>query len=1087
MIRKTVLLLSVCFALPLNAVILGSWQDSGENALKPSNITPRKSLKITSDKTEFSIELLEDMTPKKWLQLGFRKTYKLSGGTRCRISIEMKANQEIELNTSIMRGEAPYKAVPNSWKTFRLKPEYRTFSHEFALDKDYDLPLLTPLLTSTNGKAGTKITIRKITFETVDGGMLPLPATPKWTLFVKPGIPKEDLQKLTEIPETLGNAKAQNITIGKTVFEITEAPNEKDESVLMTVIESPADGQMQAGFSADWWAEIYVNGIRSASTLDTGNVSDKFTPEDNVFNFNVKKGKNLLVAYVKSGMKGGKFIFGPVKYRHKLSRITEIIRGNEWRPTKMDDVEWNSGKVPPPPGVSKAQWKKEFLIPKRIDQLKIIPGSVLDISQYVPQYDIDKLGFLTADESGHVVSSLDPSVRVKLRGFTFYMPILFNGFYKLDHKDLEDFAEAIHSAGMNIVRLQSIHRVLLGFGKFPPLQAPKFSQAKNPSTPEEIEIDKKSLDRYDYFLKCLRDRNIYVMLDMSNSPLGWVKASKLDNPGDNQRFQLLLADTPEKKAHYAAGFRFLMEHVNPYTGKQLKDDPQLMAITYYNELEHAFSDKALALFDKPFKAWCKEKNLEVKQPFGKILLLDTTSEGDAARSFILERIDRCNEFLLELTRQEGYRGFVTLYDMFVRHLCGWGRRNFNATAMHTYHAHPTYNLRLKPADFKQKLRYASWYRNKMVGIAQDSSITTERNYITKAAVSRVLNKPFFLTEYGHSNYNQYTQEGGISMGAYAALQDWDMLLPQENCVSVLYAPMTSGAEKDISMTQRAGRMLTAFLWQRGDVAPAKKSINLNIPEKTTRSRNILGSIGSGHSLLFMISKVGSSYDGKQRGDFQFTPTKFTGVHYHGMHVIQAADFRDQADQLEASVKALRNAGFIPESNRTDVQKGIFESETGEILADTKKHTLTVVTPRTESLALKPGQSLKGKQLSVLSASIPVTVSAISIDGTQPVANANHLLLFVQTMSVAEHAVFSTENFDFEIDCGGLKTVERAGQFKISLKTEQKKAPKLYALNPNGSREKEIPVTFKDGNLLIDLDTSKLEYGTPFFELVFEKE
>ena len=175
--------------------------------------------------------------------------------------------------------------------------------------------------------------------------------------------------------------------------------------------------------------------------------------------------------------------------------------------------------------------------------------------------------------------------------------------------------------------------------------------------------------------------------------------------------------------------------------------------------------------------------------------------------------------------------------MFSRHLCGWGRRNFNAIAMHSYFAHPAYNLRLKPADFKQKLRFGRWFRNKMIGVFQDSSITTERNYIAKTAVSRVLNKPFFLTEYGHSNYNQFTQEGGISMGAYAALQDWDMLLPQENCITIFYPTMTSGAENALCMTQRAGRMLTAFLWQRGDVASAKKSINLNIPEKTTRSRH----------------------------------------------------------------------------------------------------------------------------------------------------------------------------------------------------------------------------------------------------------
>ena len=1080
MIRKSMVLMSVCLALPLQAEILGSWPADDATALAPSNIAPRKILKIASDKTEFSVQLMEDLTQWPRVQIGFRKPYKLNGGTRCRFSIEMKANQEIELNACIMRGKAPYQPIPKSWKICRLKPEYRTFSHEFVLDKDYDVMLLTPLLNSTTGKAGTKITIRKVTFEIVDGGMLPLPATPKWTLFAKPGIPKAELQKLAEIPETLGSAKAQILSIGNTFIEIPGVPNEKDESVLMTIIDSPADGQMQAGFSADWWAEIYVNGSRCASTLDTGNVSHKFVPEDNVFNFKVKKGKNLLVAYVKSGMKGGKFAFGSVKYRHKLSRVTEIVRGKEWRPTKMNDIEWNSGTVPPPPGVSMKQWRKEFLIPKRIDQLQIIPGSVLDISQYVPKHDIDKLGFLTVDPEGHVVSSVDPSIRVKLRGFNFYMPSAFHGFYRTTHKDLEDYAEAIHCAGMNIVRLQHVNRFLLGFGA---LSKPKPGTVKDPKTPEEIELDKESVDRVDYFLKCLRDRNIYVIADLVFFATGWSKL-KLDSKEDGLDLQLL-AGNPKKRKHYAAGFRYMMNHVNPYTGRKLKDDPQLMAITFYNEIEHIFADKKFPLFDKPFKAWCKEKNLEVKKPFDRALLLDETSEGDAAREFILEKIDRNNEFLFGLAREEGYRGFVTMYDMFVRHLCGWGRRNYNAVAMHSYHAHPErFKPLMKLPGFKQKLRYGTWYRNKMAGVRQETSITTERNYIAKAAVSRVLNKPFFLTEYAHTNYNQYTQEGGISVGAYAALQDWDMLIPHENCVRIFYSPMPAGFEEALSMTQRAGRMLTAFLWQRGDAAPAKKSINLNIPEKTTRSKNILGSIGSGHNALFMISKIGSSYDGKQRGDFQFTPTKFTGVHYKGMYVVQAAESRDQIDQLEASVKELKQAGVIPADNRTDVQKGIFESETGEILADTKKHTLSVVTPRTESLALKPGQSLKGKQLSVLSASVPVTVSAISIDGTQPVANANHLLLFVQTMSVAEHTVFSTENFDFEIDCGGLKTMERAGQFKIRLKTEQKKAPKLYALNPNGSREKELPVVFKNGDLLINLDTSKLEYGTPFFELVY---
>ena len=45
-------------------------------------------------------------------------------------------------------------------------------------------------------------------------------------------------------------------------------------------------------------------------------------------------------------------------------------------------------------------------------------------------------------------------------------------------------------------------------------------------------------------------------------------------------------------------------------------------------------------------------------------------------------------------------------------------------------------------------------------------------------------------------------------------------------------------------------------------------------------------------------------------------------------------------------------------------------------------------------------------------------------------------------------------------------------------------PSVYALNLNGSREREIPVELKDGVLQFSLDTGKLEYGTPYFEVVY---
>ena len=88
------------------------------------------------------------------------------------------------------------------------------------------------------------------------------------------------------------------------------------------------------------------------------------------------------------------------------------------------------------------------------------------------------------------------------------------------------------------------------------------------------------------------------------------------------------------------------------------------------------------------------------------------------------------------------------------------------------------------------------------------------------------------------------------------------------------------------------------------------------------------------------------------------------------------------------------------------------------------------------------------------------------------------------MFAAENAVFSTENFDAELDVGDMQQVIRSGTFEFSLKTSRKNTPQVYALNLNGSRERKIPVSRKNGELIFSLDTSSLEYGTPYFEIVF---
>ena len=172
MIRKSAVLLSICIALPLSAEVLGSWPDGGGKMIQPY-ASPRKSVKFMSSKTEFTVELKADLSAKAKAQIEFKKSYTLTAGKKYRFTVEAKADQEIEINAGIIIAQAPYSSIPKSWKKFQLNQDYKTFSHEFVADKDYNVAIYAPILVVSSGNAGTKITIRKVTFEKIDDTSLP--------------------------------------------------------------------------------------------------------------------------------------------------------------------------------------------------------------------------------------------------------------------------------------------------------------------------------------------------------------------------------------------------------------------------------------------------------------------------------------------------------------------------------------------------------------------------------------------------------------------------------------------------------------------------------------------------------------------------------------------------------------------------------------------------------------------------------------------------------------------------------------------------------------------------------------------------
>jgi hypothetical protein len=977
---------------------------------------------------------------------GYLVQLELKAGVRYKFSLALKSSVDAQVRFCVQLLAPPYPVMKNSSKMIPVNADWTYVSVEFTPEQDYSGPFRLPNLLLGNFPVGATLYLKDVKLEKLGSAILTLSLNPKWTLEV--------------------NGKSEPVTFTDDAIDLakyTGAFKKKETAVLRNEFSSPADGIMQIGCSADYWFDFSVNGKSVYDTLITGNqVAGKFQKTDHVFNFPVKKGNNVIEVKVLAGSNGWNFVCGRVPFQEKLKAVTEIVRGEDWRPVKMDAVEWDNQK----------------LIPQRIDQFKIIPGSALDLSQYLPRYDIDKMGRIISRD-GKLAFANAPENPVKLRGFNMTPPHWDIEFYRMSHDEIEELAEQIRLHGMNVLRFHFLDRALCGNSGKPKQggNSKYVDEVFMAQTVEELPIDKAMLDRYDYFIKCLRDRGIYALVDIATANGGWTEAVLQKDSHRSYRYGQFSSD--EFRKNWKAGFDFLMNHVNPYTRTAMKNDPQFVGITFFNELEHQFSAKAFEAFTPK---WRKVRG-DNAPDFTEELLRSDTADGVAARKFLLAEIEKVNQFYLKAVAESKFQGFVTLWDMFMRNLEGIARKDMTATAMHTYFAHPN-KSDLSVKNYEQKLRYGTWLKGAMTTIAQGSSLRMDDSYIGRAAISRIPDRPFFMTEYSHCAYNGNTFESGPVWGAYAALQGWDMLTPHSNTVGLYHSPLRPNLFEDsIGPMAKLSSLYTAFAFQRGDVKTGKNKLNFTVSPELAVSRELLNAPAGCYNALFMVLPISGSWSGDAPGALNVPVRYFAGAINMGMYVQLQDDAVALRRTLRELVEKLRKENILPAWNKTDVNAGIFQSETGEIMTDTGKKVLTVTTPKLECAAIPAGHPVRLDNLEITANSEPCSIGAISLDG-KPLLKSKHILLPIGTMAVAENVVFNSPDYHAEIDVGRLPLLMKSGKFAIRLKTANTAAPKVYALNLNGSREKELPCKLENGKLSVELDTSKLEYGTPYFEIEY---
>ena len=745
------------------------------------------------------------------------------------------------------------------------------------------------------------------------------------------------------------------------------------------------------------------------------------------------------------------------------------VRGTEWRPVDMGVVD-----------------EKSSFPAVRLSGMDIIPGSVLDMSQYFPREDIDANGRVEADADGNLRFEKRPDKKVRLKGFNCLYGGWTDRFKWYSHEEIEALAEQIRLAGMNVVRLHFWDSKLTGLSGLPKQGKDRkdFADVKLPRSADEIAIDKEFADRFWYFLKCLRERGIYLFPDVVTGNL-WTSATD-SKKGKTARFGMYV--DPDCRKAWRAGFDYLMKTRNPYTGRRLIDDPQVVGVTCYNELEHSLALQKGGAVEFFSGEWQKERcpaDPKSVRPLDGELLKEDSEEGRAARRFIRSRMQDVNAFFLAALRENGFRGFAVCWDMFMRHLEGSARGAYNAVAMHTYYVHPGYIRETPLQEPLADYPLGQWCSNGHYVTAGNANATDSNNYLNRAAATRQFGKPFFLTEYSNSGCNYWCQQAPTIEAVLPALQDWQMLCPHENTVKreyLRYEPWRFAGAEDL--TARVASVLNVFAWRRGDVATATNSIAFRVGSDALDSPACLGAFGSSCNALAFLTRIGVHYgDGDDpKARMTFDAADFAATSSRGLWADLKETSSNRVAVLKSEIERMRQLGILPAQNATDAEKGVFVSETGELTVDQKNSSVVVDTPRFQSLTVDAGGSARASDLALKKASVPVGVTLVSLDEKRRIRESKHLLLVVTTKFQAEYSAV-LDGWKY-CRSGAYQQVMQAGQFEIEAGIGNGRVPKVYALGFDGLRREPIAVRSARGKVAFDLDTSKFEFGTPFFEIVY---
>jgi len=314
------------------------------------------------------------------------------------------------------------------------------------------------------------------------------------------------------------------------------------------------------------------------------------------------------------------------------------------------------------------------------------------------------------------------------------------------HEQSEEIAARMAKFGVNMVRTHHAD----AFWSDPNFFDESFDDTQH--------FDVEALDRFDYFVYCLKQQGIYIYLDqlvhrMFTIGDGVVNADQLPPAAKPYTlFDPVLIALQKQFSHD------LWTHVNPYTGLAYKDDPAIALMEFTNENDIHTADVTVepyaTNFEQMWTDWAVAHGVNPDQPVRYI--------GERS-SDVLRFIDEVQQdYYAEMhayLRSIGVRVPIAGNTWLVLPSNLPSQVTMDYMDGHSYWDHPYDD-------------YSRWTNRMQVKV--DPRVGG--NNMATLAVSRVQDMPFMGSEWGHPWPNEWRAEGPLPIAAVGAFQGWDGLL-----------------------------------------------------------------------------------------------------------------------------------------------------------------------------------------------------------------------------------------------------------------------------------------------------------------------